>query len=239
MLDDAKLIKAIIDQGIRLQHDLEDIKSRKVDRKLSNLQRIWQDFEKDISAIAKANDPNADADERIRTEEAYLTSKLEYLEKKKAQSRRTTLSAELASHGEIPGGIWTAMSKEKKPRDMIHRLKIPKTNPPQYECNTRRMADLARKYHNELQLNDLENRNQHEFDTNIAPILNKIHKDQILKEPEATKMYEQITEMQVDEAIHLSKNGSVTGMDGCPYELWKPSENDTAKTPKETNKHST
>jgi Reverse transcriptase (RNA-dependent DNA polymerase) len=151
----------------------------------------------------------------------YLTNKLEHLEKKKAQSRRTTLSAELANHGERPGGVWSAMSREKKPRDIIHQLKVPKTNPPQYECNTQKMANLARRYHKDLQLNDLENQNQHEFDVNITLVLNKIHQDQILKEPEATKMYEQVTEAQVKKAIHLSKNKPATGMDRCPYELWK------------------
>ena len=245
MLNDAKLIEAIIARGIRLQYDLEDIKNRRTDRRLSNPQRLWQDFKRDISAIAKAqikakyykmnthirllkqdiktltNNPNVDTDEKIQSEEAYLTNELEYLERKMAQSRRTRLSAELANHGEIPGGIWTAMSKDKKPRDLIHRLKIPNTDPPQYERDTQRMAKLARNYHDELQQKDLEDHSLTEFEARITPVLERIHENQILKEPEGTKMNEQITESQVNDALHLSKNGSATGMDGCPYELWK------------------
>ena len=34
-------------------------------------------------------------------------------------------------------------------------------------------------------------------------------------------MNEQITETQINDALHLSKNGSATGLDGCPYKLWK------------------
>jgi hypothetical protein len=34
-------------------------------------------------------------------------------------------------------------------------------------------------------------------------------------------MHKEITEEQVKRALHLSKNGSATGMDGCPYKLWK------------------
>jgi hypothetical protein len=30
-----------------------------------------------------------------------------------------------------------------------------------------------------------------------------------------------VTQVQVQEALRLSKNGSATGTDGCPYELWK------------------
>ena len=146
---------------------------------------------------------------------------LEHLERKMAQARRTILSTELTNHGEVPGGIWTAMSKDKKPRDLIHRLKIPNTHPPQYECNTRRMANLVRSYHKTLQSNDLEDHNQAKFEARITPVLNNIHANQILKEPERTKMNTRITEVQINDALHLSKNKSTTSMDGCPYELWK------------------
>ena len=88
-------------------------------------------LQQDIKALT--NNENADTDDKIRSEEAFLTDELKFLEKKAVKNRRNTLSVELANHGEIPGGIWTAMSKEKKPRDMIHRLKIPGSNPPQYE----------------------------------------------------------------------------------------------------------
>jgi hypothetical protein len=174
MLNDTKLIEAIIARGIRLQYNLKDIKNRLTDRRLSNPQQLWQDFKRDIRAIAKAqikvkyykmnthiclleqdikalaNDPNADTDGRIASEEAYLVNELKHLERKAAQSRRTKLSAELANHGEIPGGVWTAMSKDKKPRDMIHRLKIPNTHPAQYKRDTQRMAILAKSYHESL-----------------------------------------------------------------------------------------
>ena len=113
------------------------------------------------------------------------------------------------------------MSKNKKPRDLIHRLKIPNTDSPQYEWDTRRMAELARNYHDELQQKDLEDHSLTEFKARITPVLNRIHENQILKEPEGTKMNEQITESQINDTLHLSKNGSATGMDGCPYELWK------------------
>jgi hypothetical protein len=76
------------------------------------------------------NDKNADTNDRIRAEGAFLTRELEHLEKKSAQSRRNNLSVELINHGEIPGRIWSAMSKEKKPRDLICRLKVPESNPP-------------------------------------------------------------------------------------------------------------
>ena len=230
-LKDESLIQLIKDRGIHLQYDLEDIKERQVDRDLSNPQRLWQHFKRDISTIAKArikathykinthirllekdiktleNDENVDTDDKIRSEGAFLTTELEYLEKRSAQNRRQNLSAELANHGEIPGGIWTAISKERKPRDLIRRLMVPESNPPQYERNSQRMAGLAKNYHEKLQHDNLEDNDEREFKEKIETVLNKIHREQILTEPE--------------KALHLSKNGSATGMDGCPYELWK------------------
>ena len=173
----------------------------------------------DIKALA--NDPDADTDDKIRAEEAYLTGKLEQLERKTAQTRQETLSAELAHHGETPGGVWTAMSKEKKPRDLIRRLKIPNTTPPQYERDSRRMASLAKTYHENLQQTDLGNVDQNSHETLLNPILHKIPGNQQLTEPERTEMNEEISKAQVAKALRLSKNGSATGMDGCPYELWK------------------
>ena len=109
-LKDESLIQSIKDRGICLQYDLEDIKERRVDRELSNPQRLWQHFKRDISAIAKArikathykinthirllekdiktleNDKNVDTDDKIRSEGAFLTTELEYLEKRSAQN---------------------------------------------------------------------------------------------------------------------------------------------------------
>ncbi|KAN0112051.1 hypothetical protein V8E52_007968 [Russula decolorans] len=61
------------------------------------------------------------------------------------------MRAKIAHHGEKPGGIWTAINKEKKPRDLILRLRIPDTEPPQYERSSARMAELAKNYHESLQ----------------------------------------------------------------------------------------
>ena len=49
------------------------------------------------------------------------------------------------------GGTWSALNKDSKPRDLIQCLKIQGSNPPQYEHNSRCMAELARRYHDKLQ----------------------------------------------------------------------------------------
>jgi hypothetical protein len=82
------------------------------------------------------------------------------------------------------------------------------------------MADLARTYHDDLQKKDLpQNADDHEVRVDL--ILSEIPDDQALEQSDAAAMDHAITETQTEVALHLSKNGSATGMDGCPYELWK------------------
>jgi len=52
---------------------------------------------------------------------------------KDAKNRSDLMKAKLANHGECLGGMWSALGKEKRPMSLIHRLRIPNTNLPQYE----------------------------------------------------------------------------------------------------------
>ena len=89
------------------------------------------------------NHPNLDTRDEIRYNEAFLANELAHLEKVQASDHRDKLRATLANHGEKLGGVWSAINKERKPRDLLFRLKIPNTNPPIYERDSRRMAKLA------------------------------------------------------------------------------------------------
>jgi len=60
-----------------------------------------------------------------------------------------------------------------------------------------------------------------DYDTALNDILNNIPKNQCLEEPERTTMSWKTTEDQVCRALHRMKDGTATGLDGCPYELWK------------------
>ncbi len=90
----------------------------------------------------------------MRVTEAMLAHELEYLAKTQARDKKNKSRTEIAIHGEQLGGIWSAMSKKTKPRDIIHRLRIPNSNPPQYERCSKRMAQLACDYHEALQRKD-------------------------------------------------------------------------------------
>jgi hypothetical protein len=84
------------------------------------------------------------------------------------------------------------------------------------------MAELAHNYHNNLQnANANSEITEEELKREINLILGNIPASQCLQEPERTHMNKRITEQQVRKALHLARDGSATGLDGCPYELWK------------------
>jgi hypothetical protein len=132
------------------------------------------------------------------------------------------MRAQLTDHGEKLGGIWSAMSKENKPRDYIRRLRKPDSSPAQYERDSPRMAELARDFFDDLQREDFTSPEDHPlYEQLLAEILDEIPEQQRLREPNLTPMNWTVTRAQVEQALTLSKNQSAPGLDGCPFELWK------------------
>ena len=161
-------------------------------------------------------------DNNIRMQEALLASELEHLEIVKARQHRDLFKAQLTDHGKKLGGVWSALSKNNKPQDMIYRLKVLNSAPPQYERDSKRMAELSRNFHNDLQSEDLttfDDPDEHERKLNN--IIDNIPNAQRLPDPHMTQMNWNATQDQIAKAIDLGKNKTATGLDGCPYELWK------------------
>ena len=84
------------------------------------------------------------------------------------------------------------------------------------------MAELSRNFHNNLQSKDLAHfRDQEDHDLKLHDVLDAVPASQQLSEPHLTEMNWSATEAQIAKAIELGKNKTATGLDGCPYELWK------------------
>ena len=245
-LNNEHLLEAVSEQGMKLQADLDHLKTNNTERSTSTPQLLWNKCKKDFATIAKKHvrnsyhkissrierlerdrkqltenlDFNESNDMRVR--EAFLADELEHLEKVRARQHRDIFKARLTDHGEKLGGIWTSLSKESKPRDLIYRLKVPNSNPPQYERDSHRMAELSRNFHNDLQSEDLTQfQDPDDHEQKLRRVLDAIPDSQLLLEPHMTEMNWFATEAQIAKAIDLGKNKTATGLDGCPYELWK------------------
>lgn len=261
ILTDIRLLAQIEDRGLQLKSDLIKLQEMGTPRETENPQTLWKGFKDDIRTLAKKskekahhkittkikklredlrtlnNDPSIDSEENARVNEAFIASELAHLEKIVARDQKDYMKAQLANHGERLGGPWSAISKEKKPRDLILQLRIPGSNPPRFERCTKRMTILARNYHENLQYEGLGTPASHpDYDQELKTYLNEIPPNQRLSEEGNLAFEWRIEPDHVREALSLAKNGSATGLDGLPYELWKELSNmneDTQEREKE------
>lgn len=152
---------------------------------------------------------------------ARVASKIEHLEKIISRNNRERLKAKIILHGEKLGGTWSNMSKSKKPRDALKRLKIPNTEPTTYKMRSDRMAELTRQHHETLQEEGGTELISQERMEELDNLLRKIPETQKFPDPDNSDLNNGIPNDCVETALKLAKNGSATGLDGCPYELWK------------------
>ena len=232
-----------------LQTKLRDPARRHTPRDIENTQSLWKSFKNDIVKIAKKHcsesrgrltkkisaiekdlkslngNPELDTDNKIRVEEAYMVKELAMLKHIQAKDKKDECRTAVANHGEVLGGIWSGMNKDRKPRDLIPRLKTPNTlNTPNnsYERDSRRMAKLARDYHESLQSQGIVSPDDSpELKRKTFEAINEVPDSQRLTPQDVASTEWLITYPQVGRALQMAKNGTATGLDGCPYELWK------------------
>jgi len=73
------------------------------------------------------------------------------------------------------------MNKDRKPRDLIYHLQIPGSTPIGYKRDSRRMAQLTKDFHNQLQNKDITLSDDNpEFDRKIEESLGEVPAAQCL-----------------------------------------------------------
>jgi len=84
------------------------------------------------------------------------------------------------------------------------------------------MAEIAQNHHDSIQNDDIDpDENPEDYKTLLDDVLNEIPMSQRLEEPDRTNMSWKATEDQISAALRWTKDGTATGLDGCPYKLWK------------------
>lgn len=191
---------------------------------IKNLQSDWRVI---------LENPEFKTNDQLSWQGAIIADRIAYLERVNSHNSRAKLRVRITHHGKRLGGIWSDMNRVRKPRDIILRLAKPDTNPPEYETNSKRLANLAMRYHNSLQEKDLPHQYTHiehedesriptpEQDKEIREVLNAIPEAQKFNQACFPELSKGITLDYVNTALKLVKNNSATGLDGCLYELWK------------------
>lgn len=245
-LKDEKTIKGIVREGMDLQRKLDNIRQNPEMRDNdTNPQVLWSNFKKELKRKMEKEEKkphyrcltklknlkkdrvetlkrqDIDRNEESQWHEAIIANEIEHLEKLISYNNREQVKTKIALHGEKLGGTWSNMSKARKPRNIIRRLKIPNTAPAQYETRSDKMAELAKIHHEKLQQDNAPNLEDPERNQELEEILGRIPETQKFPNPRNSELNESITVECVEKALKLAKNGSATGLDGCPYELWK------------------
>ncbi|TFY82529.1 hypothetical protein EWM64_g1481 [Hericium alpestre] len=243
-----KFMQQLMQHGMILEQEMKSIEGSRTNSK--NPQTLWTKFKnklrqairdhtrQDLGKMqTKINKLQEDVDKLtqnpdfatnhdLRKQEQMLVAEIQHLENKRRANARNTAKARYHLQGKEMNKYWTGLNKTKKHRDIIKCLRIRDLNnpdaPPRYEKHFKRMAALARSYHDDLQSQGRDaTRTPDEAHLNTEAVINSIPDDQQLPNNANTHLDQLITRMDVEEALRTSKNGTATGVDGCPYELWK------------------
>jgi hypothetical protein len=143
-IEDNELIKKVVARGKALQNNITNWKTDDTDQEKSNPQTLWANFKSDITKIAKEHaktsihkinakvkslEQNRKSiavtedftnNEERQIEEALIANEITHLERAQAKTKKEIFKARRNNHGKKLGGIWSVMSKNRKPRDPIY-----------------------------------------------------------------------------------------------------------------------
>ncbi|KAJ7646302.1 Endonuclease/exonuclease/phosphatase, partial [Mycena polygramma] len=246
IIRDKELTNFIHEKGIQLQNDLEEARNRPVRDPNSNVQTLWRDFKVEIGQMARQrskvvipkiqqtiknlegqlkeimNDASLSEDERLLSG-TIITERLAKIQVQKHQDNRMAGKVRNRIEGEIIGKYWSALNKEKKPPNVIHRLLRPGYDPiadaqANYETDSQRMANIARNHHNKIQKQGRDTPPDIR-DPTIEVVLQKVIRKTTPEQVETLKR--KLDREDVEYALKLSANNKAPGLNGIPYEVWK------------------
>ena len=160
------------------------------------------------------NNPNLPEDE-IKISTVHIKKQIQCLIRDTHQHNRDRLAAIDTAEGEKIGRTWSNRHKTNKPRDTIKSLK---TSQNETTTNSKIMAEMAAKYHHDLQFANhipYDPPNNQKLSDILRPIKTR------LSNASKVKLSTQILEDDIRQAIKKSANDKAPGLDGIPIELWK------------------
>ncbi|KAF8317002.1 Endonuclease/exonuclease/phosphatase [Cantharellus anzutake] len=182
-------------ETVNLARKLAKAKSRKINSTLARLEKRRN------KAIAQLH-VNAHHLEEKQYQIMALTERIREVENTKQARNSTTASMNRKVYAESINKYWCNWGKDKKPRDTIHEMKIPQSNPTQYTTDSSEMATLAADYYNSVQLKDLNATPPEERETQIKQHLSNL---QHISDTTAAPMTTLISYEEVAQALKQSQ----------------------------------
>ncbi|KAI0750102.1 Endonuclease/exonuclease/phosphatase, partial [Daedaleopsis nitida] len=193
------------------------------DREKETVPRLLAEILLRESAVKRVQRDTSMTDETRAAETAALTCQIRTMRETRIKQLKAKARARHRVDGERPSKYWSRMHKEVKPRDNIAALERNDEREPNgdpvYEYDSRRMCDIARKHHIELQKDGPEIKGPLEREADIDAALSAVAKT--LTDEQAQMLGMNVTREEVEIALRHSKNGTAPGLDGLTYEVWK------------------
>jgi ribonuclease HI/exonuclease III len=242
VIKNRNLTKFAREKGIETLRSIGQIEARTQE---DNPQRFFHQFKKEITAEArrtmKIEIPKLDKsiqrlreelkktlnndqlDEQERNLQAHdIQERVQEMEQRRFQDKRSNLATKFRVKGEKLSKFFVRVRKGRRQRDTIRALKKEgsTTDRPLYETDSRVMAEMARKYHSEIQ-NDTPEESLSPTEREMAVEEATSHIRTRLSAEQRDEMGKLLTEEQVLKAVRLSENDKAAGLDGVIYELYK------------------
>ncbi|TFY62965.1 hypothetical protein EVJ58_g3518 [Rhodofomes roseus] len=234
--------------GLKAQKEIETMMKNNSRTNDDNPQRIYKQFK--ISVVKHARDiikkrapkletmikrltlaateiqaePAYETNTELQTESEAILDRIVDLERKRYQHIKEATSARYSLNAETLSKYWSAINKDKSPRDIIYSLRKPDSQA--YVRRSDEMAELAKQYHDALQDLDTDTKEDNARESATTASLGNIQSR--LDWADKALLTSSINKDDIKDALRRAQPGKACGLDGIPYELWKglPSSDD-------------
>jgi exonuclease III len=208
-----QLLKSFIDRIVELAKERGKERSPRLDKQIKDPERELKDT---------VNDEWSSQAERS-AKATEITEKIAKIAGERHSITRMAAAARNHLEGEVISKYWSGINADRKPRDVIAKLRNPEYGKPgekEFAETSKEMADITKVYHDELQNVDVdEDETDESRSKTFEPVLMTV--DKKLGQAGKAEMAKYITVELVSQAIRESANGKAAGMSGVPSEVWK------------------
>ncbi|OJT14554.1 Transposon TX1 uncharacterized 149 kDa protein [Trametes pubescens] len=189
-------------------------------RTTPKLDRVIGELEKRLKEVTRSTQPPNEEDARERE---ALTEQLRQKKEKRIKQKQKKMRARHRVLGERPTKYWTALHRERAPRELIPSFEKEGERTREgervYERNTEKMAEMAREHYDNVQKDGPDcttgDRRRQDIETALASLTAKLTREQ------ADDLGNRIEWDDVELALRFAKAGTAPGIDGIQYEVWK------------------
>jgi exonuclease III len=208
-----RLLKTFIDRIVELAKERGKERAPKLDKQIKDLERELKETVNDNWMM-----------QAERAEKATeITEKIAKIAGERHSITRTAAAARNHLEGEVISKYWSGINANRKPRDIITKLRNPRYGQDgvkEFAETSKAMAEITKEYHKSLQEVDVDKEETVDMRTTaFEPVLRTVERR--LGQADKAEMAKYITTDLVSQAIRESANGKAAGMSGVPSEIWK------------------